>query len=131
MSDLAFCPKCDTMMSAHNEGSVKLLCSNCGYMDNIVGSKLMLRQNHTKTVVRNMDPAMIYDKALKKTAIVAAQCPNDACDSRDPAKWGIKNEYGKVIAPDVAITNFFSEDRITTYICCICGQTFSPAPQQQ
>lgn len=33
---------------------------------------------------------------------------------------------GIMICKDIAITNFFSEDRITTYICRVCGATFQP-----
>lgn len=124
MSKPVFCPKCDTLLAPETkEGVVQLICSNCDYFQSLGTTTLMRINVHTAGTVKNMNKSMIYDTALRRTNTI--ECVNTECASLDPMKWGTV-ENGRVIQPSISLTNFFSEDRISTYICNTCGQTFHP-----
>jgi DNA-directed RNA polymerase subunit M/transcription elongation factor TFIIS len=124
MSRPVFCPKCDTLLSPETvEGKVQLNCSNCAYTENLDTTTLMRVNVHSVGTVKSMNKSMIYDSALRRTNTI--ECVNQECESLDPTKWGT-NVDGRTVQPSISLTNFFSEDRISTYICNTCGQTFNP-----
>jgi DNA-directed RNA polymerase subunit M/transcription elongation factor TFIIS len=124
MSKPVFCPKCDTLLASETEEStIKQTCPNCDYKKTLDKSMLMRVNDYSKSAIKSMNRSMIYDSALRRTNTI--DCPNPGCESLDLSKWGSTLD-GRVIQPSISLTNFFSNDRITTYICNTCGQTFNP-----
>ena len=124
MSRPVFCPKCDTLLSPETvEGKLQLICSNCAYSESLDETTSMRVNVHSAETVKSMNKSMIYDSALRRTNTI--DCVNPDCVSLDPTKWGTLVD-GRVVQPSISLTNFFSEDRVTTYICNTCGQTFHP-----
>ena len=121
-----FCPRCYTLLSAITDidSKVKFQCPSCTHNVELVDSVLMKRVNQTTQPKKKLNRSMTHDNSLMRTKAVT--CPNTTCSGNNPELWGTY-ENGKLVQPDVALTNFFSEDRVTTYICLVCGQTFLPA----
>ena len=127
MSLLSFCQKCDTLLLPEIvDGKAELRCNNCNYGSKVEETKATLMQVNMHAVgsVKHMNRSMIYDSALKRTNTIS--CLNSECESLNPINWGQKNTTGRITQPSISLTNFFSEDRISTYICNTCGQTFYP-----
>ena len=67
---------------------------------------------------------MIFDSAVKRTAKVI--CTNTECQTLNPDMWGQLTQRGIRIQPDTQVINFQDPDRVSTYVCRICGNIFRP-----
>lgn len=131
MSKPSFCPVCSTLLivgraeqQADKAGVIVLQCKNCQYAQPLSETTTMKRTDNTRETIRYLNKAMTYDQTLRRTC--AVPCANDDCPTYK-VPWGTK-EGTVVVQPNVSLTNFFSDDRVMTYICNICGTTWQPVP---
>ena len=124
-SQLAFCPHCQSLLLTEREEEVFLKCPTCTYTGKLGGLHL-LHGNRLKDsgLTTQLPYTTIFDSTTKRTTRVS--CLNASCPSLDPAKWGTKTETGIVVQPDVIMINYTDPDRVSTYICRVCGHVFRP-----
>jgi DNA-directed RNA polymerase subunit M/transcription elongation factor TFIIS len=123
---LEFCPKCQTLLLTEKyENDVLLKCPNCEYSRPIAGLHT-IHSNKFKGsgTTTNVPFATIYDSAVKRTTRVP--CQNTTCPSLDQTRWGSNTDRGIKVEPNVMISTIYNADRITTYICRVCGKIFGP-----
>lgn len=123
---LSFCPKCETLMTTQKEDDqVYQMCSTCEYKE-VMNECHMIRSTELKTqrTGTTLPFAMIYDDAVQRSTKV--MCSFVDCPSHDPSRWGELTERNIRIQPDVMVTNYTDPDRVSTYVCRICGTVFRP-----
>ncbi len=127
---LHFCPQCETLLMYVTTpdargGLTALKCSNCTY-ETVVPSKQTIKTsiygggaNLSATITK----AAVYDPTLRRSCMIV--CQNPKCDSNNPEKLGTYNDEGRLIQPEVCVTNHTSVNRVNTYICRICRTIFT------
>lgn len=124
MSQMNFCVQCDTLLDYQGGQTTINVCPNCDHHSEIEGGRKLKSTIYKSSAVATISSATLYDPTLKRTYKLT--CVNDDCPSRDPKMWGSRTENGFVVQPDVVIMNYNHVNRVNTYICTICGATFSP-----
>ena len=125
---LSFCPNCQTLLDTERDEKVYLKCPSCSYTQDLkVGhllhsNKLTTKGQPSGTI--ELPYAMIFDSAVKRTTKV--KCVSSECLSNVLSKWGTFTDRGILIQPDTMVINFQDPDRISTYICRVCGNIFRP-----
>lgn len=122
----SFCPKCETLMTTEKEDDqVYMMCPTCSFREAMTECH-MIRSTRLKTqrTGTSLPFAMIYDDAVQRSAKV--RCPGIECPSRDPTQWGSLTDRNIRVQPDVMVTNYTDPDRVSTYVCRICGAVFRP-----
>lgn len=126
---LHFCPECETMLkaetteAAETTASTQLVCGNCTFKIAIENGKFLKTSIYKQTLATNISKAAIYDPALKISCSI--KCPNGECPGNDPDKVGTyDDETGKLIFPEVCISNNTNISRINTYNCRVCRTIF-------
>jgi DNA-directed RNA polymerase subunit M/transcription elongation factor TFIIS len=126
-SQLSFCPKCNSLLEIVKEDDEVLMkCPICTYAHNLLEGHL-LRSNKLKENgnVSKLPFSMIYDDTIKHSAKIV--CKEQACPSNDEEQWGNLTEDKSIrIQPDIMIINHNDPNRISTYVCRICGQVTRP-----
>jgi hypothetical protein len=125
---LHFCPQCETLLmyvtTPDASALTALKCTNCTYQT-IVPSKQTIKTsiyggtNLSATITK----AAVYDPTLRRSCTIV--CQNAKCDSNDLKKLGTYNDEGRLIQPEVCVTNHTSINRVNTYICRICRTIFT------
>ena len=120
---LHFCPKCETLLSymVSSDDETVISCSNCSFQEPLKTGQTLRTSIYGNTQTAKITKAAIYDPSLRISSTL--KCPNRSCDSNDVAKLGTRNKDGRLIQPEMSITNFTSANRENTYICRICEST--------
>lgn len=127
MSKPAFCSQCYTLLvvgknNQQGQTDIHMGCHNCGSAEPLTKTTIMKKTDHTRETVRYLNKAMTYDQTLRRTCVVT--CANEQCPTHT-VPWGTVHD-DILVQPNVSLTNFFSDDRIMTYICNICSTTWQP-----
>jgi DNA-directed RNA polymerase subunit M/transcription elongation factor TFIIS len=124
---LEFCQKCQTLLLTKKDeaGAVLLKCPNCEYYREINGRHI-IHSNKFKDdrSTKQVPYCTIYDSAVKRTTRIS--CKNNECPSLDEEQWGTETDRGIRVEPNVMIATVYDADRVSTYICRICGLVFRP-----
>ena len=120
---LHFCQECETMLKPETSESTQLVCSNCTFKLAIQTGTVLKTSIYKQTLATNISKAAIHDPALKISCSI--KCPNVACQGNDINKIGTYDEEtGKLIFPEVCISNNTNISRINTYNCRVCRTIF-------
>ena len=126
---LHFCPNCDTLLNyqSSSEKPFFMKCSNCSFEADeqlpVTGGRPPVRTSiYANTLYTSITKAAIYDPALRLTCSV--KCPNLTCESNYKEKIGTINQEGRLIQPEVCLTNHTNINRQNTYVCRICRTIF-------
>ncbi len=124
---LHFCPKCETLLTyeVSNGADTILKCSNCSYESPLETGQTLRTSIYGNNMTAKITTAAIYDPSLRLSSTIV--CPNKKCDSNNPEKLGTYNEEGRLIQPEMCITNHTSVNRENTYVCRICRGTARPS----
>ena len=124
-SQLSFCPDCQSLLTTESDEKVYLKCPSCAYVKDLEGCHLLHSNRIKDSALSNHLPyTTIYDATIKRSTKV--RCINGQCPSLDPTQWGQPLDNGIIVQPDVMLMNYNDPDRISTYICRVCGQVFRP-----
>lgn len=142
---LNYCPNCESLLDIRNDGDITLKCPTCDYSKPMDQGRHLVHSNKFTNQQSNVDLpyGMIFDSTVKRSAKV--RCCNADCPSSDITQWG-KEFYARAddgyadsdapselkwsknvrIQPDNMIINFTDPDRISTYVCRVCGSISRP-----
>jgi DNA-directed RNA polymerase subunit M/transcription elongation factor TFIIS len=123
---LHFCPQCESMLQyVVNMKDTKLKCPNCHYEDALKGGQSLKTSIYggTAAMSATITKAAIYDPSLRRSCVIS--CPNSECYCNKPEMLGQFNKEGRLIQPEVCVTNHTSINRVNTYICRICRAVFT------
>ena len=122
---LHFCPKCETLLTyevSKQTNEPILLCSNCAYETPLQTGQHLRTSIYGGNMTAKITKAAIYDPSLRLSSTII--CPYPRCDSNNKDKLGTYNNEGRLIQPEVCITNHTSVNRENTYVCRICRTIF-------
>ena len=125
---LHFCPQCETLLTYVTTGDsvviTTLKCSNCTYVTTVPSKQTIKTSIYGGTnLSATITKAAVYDPTLRRSCTII--CRNAKCDSNNPEKLGTYNDEGRLIQPEVCVTNHTSVNRVNTYICRVCRGTFT------
>ena len=103
----------------------ELTCELCEYKQNLA-KRTKLKSTIYKSVMdKKINMSVVYDQSLHRTSKI--DCINAECPTHDIEKWGQHTDDGFLIQPDMVMMNYYDkEDRINTYVCCVCKHTTLP-----
>lgn len=113
------------MTTEKEDDQVYMMCPTCSHRE-VMNECHIIRSTQLKTRQASsfLPFAMIYDAAVPRSTKV--KCPEASCPTQDPEQWGSLTERNIRVQPDVMITNYTDPDRVSTYVCRICGAVFRP-----